>query len=134
MGKSRWETNPKLGLTIEGGIGDDILSGTKGRDTFILRADSGDDVVTNFNVRTPDYILLDSKTGIYDGYLGDIWGGGLFDGYEIVNSRGTLVATVHAVDLNYDGITDTQFDMGTSSLTLLGVSPSDLTGYSIFGG
>lgn len=121
------------GLTIEGGSGNDILSGTDGRDTFVLRPDSGHDIVTNFQKNVPDNIMLVSNTGVYDGYLGTHWGV-LWDGMELVNSRGTLVATVHAIDVNGDGITDTQFDMGTSSLTLLGIAPTEVTGFSIFGG
>src|SRR5690348_14713665 len=93
------------GIVAEGGSGDDILTGTDGRDTFVLRADSGHDVVTNFDKTNPDHILFDSLTQTYDGYLGTHWGC-LYDGMELVNSNGLLVATVSAVDLNADGITD----------------------------
>ncbi len=120
---------------LEGGAGNDVMTGGGGRDTFVLRSDGGDDVITDFAVGTTcDYIMLDSQTGYYDGYLGSHWGQ-FADGMEIRNSQGTLVATVHSVDLDGDGVTDTQFEMASgASLTLLGVDPTELNGYMLFGG
>ncbi|MEO6360883.1 MAG: hypothetical protein ABIO43_09965 [Sphingomicrobium sp.] len=119
---------------IEGGGGDDVLTGGEGRDTFVLRANGGHDVVTDFDVANPDYILLDSQTGVYDGYLGSHWGA-FADDMQIVNSQGTLVCTVQAGDFNGDGAADTQFEMASgATLTLLGVTPSELNGYMLFGG
>src|SRR6185503_7903019 len=82
---------------IEGGAGNDTLEGCAGRDTFVLRADGGHDVVTDFDVANPDYIFLDSQTGVYDGYLGTHWGQ-FSDGMQISNSQGTLVCTIHSGD------------------------------------
>ncbi len=119
---------------VEGGSGNDTLTGGEGRDTFVLRADGGDDVITDFDVKNPDYLMLDSQTGVYDGYLGGRFGS-FYDGLEIYNSRGTLVATVNSGDFNQDGIADTQFEMASgSTLTLLGVGVTDLNGYMLFGG
>ena len=120
---------------MEGGAGDDSMTGGGGRDTFVLRANGGDDVITDFAVGgNCDYIMLDSQTGVYDGYLGSHWGQ-FSDGMEIYNSQGTLVATVNSVDQNGDGVTDSQFTMASgATLTLLGVDPTDLNGYMLFGG
>ena len=119
---------------IEGCGGNDTLTGGAGRDTFVFRADSGHDVVTDFDVENPDYILLDGQTGVYDGYLGG-HRGAFSDGMEIVNSRGELVCTVRSVDQNNDGVMDTQFVMASgATLTLLDVAVSDLNGYMLFGG
>jgi Ca2+-binding RTX toxin-like protein len=120
---------------IEGAGGNDTLTGGAGRDTFAFRADSGHDTITDFDTANPDYIMLDSQTGVYDGYLGSHWGGNFSDGMLIQNSLGTLVATVHAGDWNNDGIGDTQFEMASgATLTLLGVDPNELNGYMLFGG
>ena len=119
---------------IEGGAGNDTLEGGAGRDTFVLRADGGHDVVTDFDVANPDYIFLDSQTGVYDGYLGTHWGQ-FSDGMQISNSQGTLVCTIHSGDWNGDGVGDTQFEMTSgATLTILGVDPTDLSGYMLFGG
>ena len=120
---------------IEGCGGNDTLTGGAGADKFVFRSDSGHDVVTDFKFAEGDTILLDSQTGVYDGYLGSHWGGNFSDGMLIQNSQGTLVATVHSGDWNNDGVTDTQFEMASgATLTLLGVSPSDLNGYALMGG
>lgn len=119
---------------IEGAGGDDTLIGGEGRDTFVFRADSGHDVITDFDVANPDYILLDSQTGYYDGYLGGRFGA-LYDGLQIFNSQGILVCIVHSGDWNNDGQVDTQFEMSSgATLTLLGTDTSDLNGYMLFGG
>ena len=119
---------------IEGGGGNDVLTGGAGRDTFVLRASGGNDVVTDFDVDNPDYILIDSQTGVYDGYLGSHWGA-FADDMQIFNSHGTLVCTVQSVDQNGDGKMDTQFVMESgATLTLLGVAAEDLNGYMLFGG
>jgi hypothetical protein len=78
--------------------------------------------------------MLDSQTGVYDGYLGGRLGS-LYDGYQVYNSHGTLVCTVHSGDYNGDGVGDTQFEMDSgATLTLLGVNPDSLGSYMLFGG
>jgi len=119
---------------IEGGSGDDVLTGGGGRDSFVLRSNSGHDVVTDFDISNPDLIVFDTQTGVYDGNVGTHWGC-LWDGMEIVNSQGTSVATVHQADYNGDGAMDTQFAMSSgATLTLLGVMATQITGFSLLGG
>jgi len=118
---------------LEGGAGNDTLTGDAGHDTFVIRANGGHDVVTDFNV-SEDVVMFDSQTGVYDGMLGGVFGS-LWDGESIYNSHGTLVCTVHSGDYNGDGVGDTLFEMSSgASLTLLGVDPSDLGSANIFGG
>lgn len=119
---------------LEGGAGNDTLTGDAGHDTFVLRANSGHDVVTDFNA-SEDVVMFDTQTGVYDGMLGWSVGPSLWDGAQIYNSHDTLVCTVHAGDWNGDGIGDTQFEMSSgATLTLLGVDPSALGCSDIFGG
>ena len=119
---------------IEGGQGNDTLTGGEGRDTFVFRADGGHDTITDFDVANPDLLLLDSQTGVWDGYLGTHWG--VFsDGMQVSNSLGTLVCTIRAGDWNDDGVGDTRFEMASgATLTLLGVDPIELNGYMLYGG
>jgi hypothetical protein len=117
---------------LEGTSADDILTGKKGGDTFVLRANGGDDVITDFNIRD-DQLLFDSGTGVNDGVLPPL--GHLEDGQVFSNSQGTASWTVQAVDANGDGITDTLITMSTGgSITLLGVAPEELASGHIFGG
>jgi serralysin len=116
---------------LEGGLGDDFLTGGRGYDTFVYRAGGGNDTVTDFT--SEDRVLLDSMTGVWDGQLGGYLGR-FYDGFEIVNSHGTLVGTIVAGDFNGDGIGDTQIQMSSGSLTLLGVDPSDISSSQLFGG
>ena len=119
---------------LEGGSGNDVLTGGGGGDTFVFRSNGGNDVVTDFNAAQGDRVLLDSQTGVYDGQLGGFLGK-LYDGMQVVNSHGTLVATVQAGDYNGDGVVDTQFQMASgATLTLLGVDPSSLSSGMLFGG
>ena len=119
---------------LEGGAGNDFLTGGGGGDTFVFRANSGHDTVTDFNAAQGDRVMLDSQTGVYDGQVGGHLGA-LYDGMQVVNSQGTLLATINAVDVNNDGVTDTQFAMACGgTLTLLGVDPSSLYSGMLFGG
>jgi Ca2+-binding RTX toxin-like protein len=116
---------------LEGSSADDILTGGAGRDTFVYRAGGGNDTVTDFT--SDDRVLLDSRTGVWDGQLGGYLGR-FYDGFEIYNSHGTYIATIQAGDFNGDGIGDTRFQLTDGSLTLLGVDPSDISSAMLFGG
>ena len=119
---------------LEGAGGNDTLTGGAGSDTYVLRADSGNDVVTDFSVADGDRVMLDTQTGVYDGLVGGHLGA-LYDGMEVYNSQGALVCTVHSGDYNGDGVGDTQFEMSSgATLTLLGVDPDSLGSYMLFGG
>lgn len=124
----------RSGDWLEGGAGNDFMTGNGGGDTFVFRANGGNDVVTDFDGSEGDRVMLDSQTGVYDGQLGGFLGS-LYDGMQVFNSQGILVATVSSVDQNGDGIGDTQFLMASGgTLTLLGVDPSNLSSGMLFGG
>lgn len=46
------DTDPAVDMTITGTVGNDILSGGDGIDTFVFAPDGGHDVITNFDVGT----------------------------------------------------------------------------------
>jgi Ca2+-binding RTX toxin-like protein len=116
---------------LDGTLGDDLLTGGRGNDTFVYRAGSGDDTITDFTLG--DRIMLDSRTGVYDGQVGGHLGY-FRDGFEIINSHGTLVATMIAGDYNDDGITDTRLQLSDGSITILGWSPDQISSSMLYGG
>lgn len=110
------------------------LIGTAGHDEFILRAGDGTEVVSGFDP-AKDYVLFDSKTGVWDGLLGAFQNGPyLADGNTFTNSHGTASWTVHALDYNNDGVTDTAIVMGDDQIVLLGLSPDQIPYSDILGG
>lgn len=113
---------------IEGSEGNDILTGTRARDVFILRDGSGNDIVQGFQPGI-DKVLFDFNS--YSDVLGF---GQLSDGQIITDFTGQTHILVQATDINNDGITDTTFTVGDDSITLLGIAPSDLYSGSIMGG
>lgn len=119
---------------IDGGAGDDILTGDSnplhdsGRDTFVLRAGGGHDIVTDFQVADGDKVLLD-----FGSYSDILFIGEVTDGLHIDTFNGQGFDFTVA-DLNGDGIADTRVtstDTG-DSVTLLGVS--GLHGADFMGG
>ena len=83
---------------LYGGGGDDVMTGAQGSDTFVIEADSGDDVVTDFS-KSQDVVVFD-VAGVED--FGDL----------------TLTAS---------GSHDTLITWGTGdSLLLEGVKPNQL--------
>lgn len=118
---------------IDGGAGNDFLIGDSGADRFVLRAGGGHDVVADFNPAEHDKILFDF--GTYSDYM--VFGR-LYDGQTWDNFLGTATFKVNAVDVNGDGVTDTQFTVthagGEDSITLLGWRPEDLWGQWLVGG
>jgi Ca2+-binding RTX toxin-like protein len=119
---------------LDGQAGDDVLMGGRDGDTFVLRAGGGHDVITDFvmtdSLATTDRIMFDTG-GVYDGLL---WLGLLGDGLVLHNSQNTATFTVHARDVNNDGIMDTVIEANADSITILNYAPSQLRGYILQGG
>lgn len=119
---------------IEGGPGNDTLTGGHGHDTFILRAGGGIDSITDYQPGI-DRIMFDSGTGIYDGLLAAFQVGAyLADGDTFTNSHHTASWSVSAVDYNNDGVTDTMISMGDDAFVILGFAPDAVLTSDIFGG
>jgi hypothetical protein len=114
--------------TITGGAGSDYLTGGRGADTFVFGGHSMYDVITDFNPAEGDRVLLNfggsADTPVYSGQL--------WDGLSIQTPGGTCY--VSSVDINADGVMDTQLSINGDNLFLLGYVPEDLYGWSIMGG
>lgn len=108
---------------------DGTLVGTDGVDAFVLRAGDGDVVVSGFVGSAGDYIMFDF--GTYSDYMifGRLW-----DGRTWENFLGTAVFSVSASDVDGDGLTDTTISVNGDSITLLGLSPEQVSGWSLHGG
>ena len=113
---------------IVGGAGTDYLTGGRGADTFVFGAHSQYDVITDFNPAEGDRILLDLG-GSADA---PAYSGVLADGLSFQTAGGTC--TVSCVDINGDGVMDTQLSIGGDNLFLLGCMPNQLHGWDIMGG
>ena len=114
--------------TIVGGAGTDYLTGGRGADTFVFGGHSQYDVITDFNAAEGDQIVL-GFGGSTDkvAYSGD-----LSDGLSFQTAGGTCY--VSCVDINADGVMDTQLSINGDNLFLLGCDPSAVSGYDIMGG
>ena len=114
--------------TIVGGTGTDYLTGGRGADTFIFGVRSQYDVITDFNAAEGDQIML-GFGGSTDkaAYSGDLW-----DGLSFQTAGGTCY--VSCVDINADGVMDTQLSINGDNLFLLGCEPSSVSGWDIMGG
>ena len=114
--------------TINGGVGTDYLTGGRGADTFIFGERSQYDIITDFNAAEGDRIVLDM------GGSADVavYSGDLYDGLAFETAGGTCY--VSSVDINGDGVMDTQLSLNGNNLFLLGSDPSSVSGYDIMGG
>jgi len=114
--------------TIKGGAGTDYLTGGRGADTFVFGAHSQYDVITDFNAAEGDRIVLDMG-----GAAGNVaYAGALWDGLSFQTASGSCY--VSCVDINGDGVMDTQLSINGDNLFLLGCDPSGVSGYDIMGG
>ena len=114
--------------TIVGGTGTDYLTGGRGADTFVFGAHSQYDIITDFNAAEGDRIVLDlGGSANTAAYSGDLW-----DGLSFQTAGGTCY--VSCVDINADGVMDTQLSINGDNLFLLGCEPNTVSGYDIMGG
>ena len=114
--------------TIKGGAGTDYLTGGRGADTFVFGAHSQYDVITDFNAAEGDRIVLDmGGSAGKAAYSGDLW-----DGLSFQTAGGACY--VSCVDINADGVMDTQLSINGDNLFLLGCEPSSVSGWDIMGG
>lgn len=114
--------------TIVGGTGTDYLTGGRGADTFIFGERSQYDIITDFNSAEGDRIMLDmGGSAEATAYSGALW-----DGLAFETAGGTCY--VSCVDINGDGVMDTQLSINGDNLFLLGCDPSSVSGYDIMGG
>jgi Ca2+-binding RTX toxin-like protein len=114
--------------TLIGGAGTDYLTGGRGADTFVVRAHSGYDVITDFNPGEGDHVVLDlGGSAATPAYSGQLW-----DGLSFQTAGGTCY--VSCVDINADGIMDTQLSINGDNVFLLGCLPNQVHGSDIMGG
>ena len=114
--------------TIRGGAGTDYLTGGRGADTFVFGSHSQYDVITDFNAAEGDRVVFD-----YGGSANKaVYSGELWDGMSFDTAGGTC--TVNCIDINQDGVMDTQFSMNGDNLFLLGCTPDHLYGWAFLGG
>lgn len=113
--------------TIIGGVGSDTLTGGRGADTFVFGDRSQLDVITDFNAAEGDRIILD-----FDDAGASLAFGQLYDGMSF--QVGSTTCEVGCIDINADGIMDTQILFNGNSLFLLGSSPDQISASSIIFG
>lgn len=111
---------------VEGG---DTLIGTAAADVFVIREGDGDKIIEGFEAGK-DRILFDFNS--YSDIVGPL--GYRYDGQEFSDFTGQTHFSIHAVDLNSDGLTDTRIDVNDDSITLLGIAPNDITSAAFMGG
>lgn len=110
---------------ITGGVGTDYLTGGRGADTFVIQDRAQYDVITDFDAAEGDRIQFDMPG--YDG----AYSGRLYDGLSFETGAGTCY--VNSIDINSDGVMDTQLSINGDNVFLLGCTPDELYGASLFG-
>jgi Ca2+-binding RTX toxin-like protein len=114
--------------TIDGGAGTDYLTGGSGADTFVFHAHSQYDIITDFNPAQGDKIVFDFGGSA----SAPVYSGALWDGLSFQTSGGTC--HISCVDINADGVMDTQLSVNGDNMFLLGCLPNQLHGADILGG
>jgi hypothetical protein len=113
--------------TIISGSGVDTLTGGHGADTFVFNSNTQYVTITDFNPAEGDRVVMDFGTGAPT----SLYSGTLSDGLAIDTAGGCC--TVHCVDVNGDGVMDTQLSMNGENMFLLGCLPTQLHGSDILG-
>jgi Ca2+-binding RTX toxin-like protein len=114
--------------TIRGGAGTDYLTGGRGADSFVVGDHAGYDVITDFNAAEGDRVVLDfGGSARTPAYSGQLW-----DGLSFATLGG--MCSVRCVDINADGVMDTQLSIDGDNIFLLGCLPNQLQGWAIMGG
>lgn len=113
-------------------------------DDYFVHPGDGLVVISNFDLpskhgsnQSGDYLTFDTGHGVYDGILPNPFDDSptLYDGEVFYNSNHSDSFTVTALDYNGDGHLDTQIvDSEGDGFVLLGVQPSQVFDYQIFGG
>lgn len=111
---------------IDGGAGTDYLTGGRGADTFIFHAHSQYDVITDFNAAEGDRIVFGTDASVSQ----VAYSGQLYDGLSFQMNSGTCY--VHCVDINADGVMDTQLSLNGDNIFLLGCTPDQVNGACLF--
>ncbi len=104
--------------TFDGRLGNDVATGGDGADTFIFWANSGRDVITDFNAGEGDRLDLSGSAYLTQGAL-DTSGNGFVDGAD-------AYVTYDGSDLVIDLGAAAGFAPGENTLTLVGVSSVDV--------
>jgi Ca2+-binding RTX toxin-like protein len=112
--------------TIISGSGIDTITGGRGADTFVVGPDTQYNVITDFNSAEGDRIVVGGAANTAAAYSGVLW-----DGLSFQTASGAC--TVHCVDMNGDGIMDTQLNINGTNVFLLGCLPNQLHGADILG-
>jgi Ca2+-binding RTX toxin-like protein len=115
--------------TINSGSGFDTVTGGRGADTFVFDSHTQYVTITDFNAAEGDRIVFSS-----DGSTAaatSLSSAALYDGMSFEASGGTC--HVGCVDVNGDGIMDTQFSMNGANMFVLGCTPDMLHGSDILG-
>lgn len=112
---------------INGGVGNDTLTGGRGADMFVFSERSGFDIITDFNAAEGDTIVFDLGS---DGQLA--LSGPLYDGLQF--TVGGTDCSVGCVDVNGDGVMDTQISLNGNNVFLLGYSPDQVESASLIFG
>jgi Ca2+-binding RTX toxin-like protein len=111
---------------IIGGVGNDTLTGGKGADTFVFGDRSQYDTITDFNAAEGDTIVFGSDAlGAQSLYSGQLYDGLSFD-------VGGSTCTVGCIDINSDGVMDTQITFNGNNVFLLGYSPDQVSSASLW--